>query len=119
MTETWLKQGTEWRLAMVHVYVVAKDPPAIAVPEQLLNEYEGRYRAADDLAYVIRRDGNHLVAQRDGGSSAVLAEEAPDVFFVPGKPRSRTIFRRDAQHQIVDFVDRREGEDLMFVRLRP
>lgn len=119
MTETWLKQGTEWRLAMVHAYVVAKDPPAIAVAAQVLDEYQGRYRAAADLSYTIRRDGNHLVAQRDGGSSALLAAEAPDVFFVPGRPRSRTIFRRDAQHHIVDFVDRREGEDLVFVRLRP
>jgi hypothetical protein len=49
----------------------------------------------------------------------VLAEEAPDVFFAPGKPRSRTLFRRDAQHRIIDFVDRREGEDLVFVRVRP
>ncbi len=119
MTETWLKQGTEWRLAMVHAYVVAKDPPAMTVPGKSLDEYEGRYRAAADLAYVIHRHGDHLVAQRDGGPSVLLAEEAPDVFFVAGKPRSRMLFRRDSQHQIVDFVDRREGEDLVFARLRP
>jgi hypothetical protein len=119
MTETWLKEGADWRLAMVHAYVVAKDPPAMPVPRPALNEYEGAYRAAADLAYVIRRDDDHLVAARDGGSSAVLSAEAPDVFFVPGKPRSRTIFRRDAQHRIVDFVDRREGEDLVFVRVHP
>jgi hypothetical protein len=38
------------------------------------------------------------------------------VFFVSGKPRDRKIFRRDANNKIVDFVDRREGEDLVFVR---
>lgn len=57
MTETWIKEGADWRLALVHVYVVAKDPPAIKTPPAALAEYEGRYRAAPDLSYVIRREG--------------------------------------------------------------
>jgi ketosteroid isomerase-like protein len=116
MTETWLKEGADWHLALVHVYVVAKDPPAIKTAPESLTEYEGKYRAAQDLAYVIRRDGDHLVGERQGLPLVVLSQESADVFFVPGKPRDRKIFRRDADKKIVDFVDRREGEDLVFVR---
>jgi hypothetical protein len=116
MTETWIKEGTDWRLALVHVYVVAKDPPAIKTPPNLLAEYEGRYRAAPDLSYVIRREGDHLIGERQGLPSVTLSQESADVFFVPGHPRDRKIFRRDAGNKIVDFVDRREGEDLVFVR---
>jgi hypothetical protein len=116
ITETWIKEGADWRLALVHVYVVAKDPPAIKTPPNLLAEYEGRYRAAPDLAYFIRREGNHLVGERQGLPSVTLAQESADVFFVPGHPRDRKIFRRDAGDKIIDFVDRREGEDLVFVR---
>jgi hypothetical protein len=116
MTETWLKEGAEWRLALVHAYVIAKDPPAIKTSAKALGEYEGRYRAAPDLGYVIRRDGDHLVGDREGLPPVTLAQESADVFFVPGKPRDRKIFRRDASNKIVDFVDRREGEDLVFVR---
>jgi hypothetical protein len=116
MTETWVKEGAEWRLALVHVYVVAKDPPAIKTPANRLAEYEGRYRAAPDLAYLIRREGNHLVGERQGLPTVTLAQESTDVFFVPGHPRDRKIFRRDANNKIVDFVDRREGEDLVFAR---
>ena len=116
MTETWLKEGEDWRLALVHVYVVAKDPPAIKTPANQLGEYEGKYRAAPDLGYVIRRDGDHLVGEREGLPAVVLSQESADVFFVAGKPRDRKIFRRDANKKIVDFVDRREGEDLVFVR---
>ncbi len=116
MTETWIKEGADWRLAMVHVYVVAKDPPAIKTPPAALAEYEGRYRAAPDLSYVIRREGDHLIGERQGLPSVTLAQESADVFFVPGHPRDRKIFRRDAGNKIVDFVDRREGEDLVFVR---
>jgi ketosteroid isomerase-like protein len=119
MTETWLKKDAEWRLAMVHAYVVAKDPPAVTAPVPSLIEYEGRYRAAADLEYVIHSAGDHLIAERRGRPSVSLSVEAPDVFFVAGEPRSRKIFRRDAQHHIVDFVDRREGEDLVYVRATP
>jgi ketosteroid isomerase-like protein len=116
MTETWVKDGSDWHLALVHVYVVAKDPPAIKTPPNLLAEYEGRYRAAPDLSYVIRREGDHLVGERQGLSSVTLSQESTDVFFVAGHPRDRKIFRRGAGNKIVDFVDRREGEDLVFVR---
>jgi Domain of unknown function (DUF4440) len=116
MTETWVKEGAEWRLALVHVYVVAKDPPGIKTPANRLAEYEGRYRAAPDLAYLIRREGDHLVGERQGLPTVTLAQESTDVFFVPGHPRDRKIFRRDADNKIVDFVDRREGEDLVFAR---
>lgn len=116
MTETWVKEGAEWRLALVHVYVVAKDPPAIKTPANRLAEYEGRYRAAPDLAYLIRREGDHLVGERQGLPTVTLAQESTDVFFVPGHPRDRKIFRRNANDKIVDFVDRREGEDLVFAR---
>jgi Domain of unknown function (DUF4440) len=116
MTETWVKQGSDWRLALVHVYVVAKDPPAIKTPANKLAEYEGSYRAAQDLAYVIRREADHLVGERQGLPSVTFSQESTDVFFVPGHPRDRKIFRRDANNKIVDFVDRREGEDLVFVR---
>src|ERR1700733_12240465 len=39
MTETWVKEGADWRLAMVHAYVVAKDPPAIQSSAKALDEY--------------------------------------------------------------------------------
>jgi hypothetical protein len=116
MTETWVKEGSDWRLALVHVYVVAKDPPAIKTPADLLAEYEGRYRAAPDLAYLIRREGDHLVGERQGLPPVTLAQESADVFFVPGHPRDRKIFRRDGNNKIVALVDRREGEDLVFAR---
>lgn len=117
MTETWLKQKGDWRLAMVHAYVVAKDPPAVAISSAALDEYVGRFSAAQDLLYVIRRDRKQLVGGREGGALHALLAESPDVFFIAGEPRSRKIFRRDARHRIIGFVDRREGEDLVFTRV--
>jgi hypothetical protein len=117
MTETWLRRSGEWKLALVHVYVVAKDPPAVALATAALDEYAGRYSAAEDLLYVIRRDGNQLVGGREGGTPHPLLAESPDVFFVAGQPRTRMIFTRNDAHKIDAFVDRREGEDLTFTRV--
>jgi Domain of unknown function (DUF4440) len=116
MTETWVKEGAEWRLALVHAHVVAKDPPEITSSAKVLDEYRGSYRAAADLSYVIRREGDHLIGERQGLPPVTLAQEATDVFFVAGQPRDRKIFRRDSEGHILDFVDRREGEDLVFIR---
>jgi hypothetical protein len=35
---------------------------------------------------------------------------------VPGQPRTRKIFQRNSEGKITGFVDRREGEDLVWRR---
>ncbi|HEY5102912.1 MAG TPA: hypothetical protein VII70_09025, partial [Steroidobacteraceae bacterium] len=79
MTERWLKQKGDWRLALTHVYVVAKDPPAVPLSARALDEYVGRYRAAKDVVYVIRRDGRQLVGGREGHAAQERLAESPDV----------------------------------------
>lgn len=116
MTETWLRRGGAWRLSLVHAYVVAVDPPAITLPAAKLEDYVGRYRLAPGVTYVVSREGDHLVGGTEGKARHPLLAEAPDLFFISGQPRSRKIFRRGPDNTVVDLVDRREGEDLVFVR---
>jgi hypothetical protein len=59
-----------------------------------------------------------LIAERSGRPSATYLPEVRDVFFVAGQPRSRRIFIRDAAGTIVGFVDRREGEDVRWQKIR-
>ena len=117
MTETWLHRNGVWKLALVHAYVVTNDPPAVTLPESKLDEYTGRYRAGPDLVSVIRREGDHLVAGREGGTSHPLLVEISDVLFVPGQPRTRKIFQRDEAGHITGFLERREGVDVRWTRI--
>ena len=117
-TGTWLRRDGEWRLAMIHVQVLNADPPAIRVSASTLDGYVGRYDAAPDLAWIIRRDGDHLVGGREGATPKPLQVEAPDVLYVPGQPRSRKLIQRDDRGQVVGFLDRREGQDLHWTRAR-
>lgn len=42
-TVTWRSEAREWKLHLLHVYPVLKDPPAISLPAEVLKQYVGRY----------------------------------------------------------------------------
>ena len=116
MTETWQRKADRWKLQMVHAYAILKDPPSITLPAKDLQQYAGRYSGGADLAYLIQWDGKQLLGGRPGRSMTALQIEVRDVLFVAGQARSRKIFQRDAGGKITGFVDRREGQDLVWHR---
>jgi len=118
MTETWRLESGEWKLHMVHAYAVLKDPPAVRLLAKELQEYVGTYSGGKSLEYVIQWDGKQLLGGRAGRSLTPLLVELRDVLFVAGQPRMRKIFQRDEKGSITGFVDRREGEDLRWSRVR-
>jgi ketosteroid isomerase-like protein len=115
-TETWRRESGEWKLHMIHIYAILKDPPAVTLATKDLQEYAGRYSGGSDLAYIIQWDGKQLLGGRPGRSMTPLQVEIRDVLFVTGQPRIRKIFQRDAEGKVTGFVDRREGEDLVWRR---
>lgn len=115
-SETWRRDAGEWKLYMVHTYAVLKDPPAISLPPEELKQYAGRYVGGSDLVFTIQWDGKQLVGGQAGRPMKPLAVEVRDVLFVPGQPRIRKIFQRDAKGNITGFVDRRESWDLVWHR---
>lgn len=117
-TEAWQRQEGTWKLLQVHAYAVLHEPKPITLPIAELEAYAGRYSAAPDLIYSIKREGDHLVGGREGRTPAPLLAEVRDVFFVSGQLRVRKIFERDDQGKIVGFVDRREGVDLVWKRIQ-
>src|SRR5580698_3181320 len=117
MTETWQNQNGAWKLLLVHAYSVLKEPKSVTLSSSELESYVGRYDAAADLVYTIRKDGDHLVLEREGRPATVLKAELKDVFFVSGQLRTRKIFERDQTGRVIRFYDRREGGDLVWNRI--
>ncbi len=113
---TWRYRDGMWKLLSEQVYASLLDPPAITLPADQLDDYVGTYQLTDQIHYTIRRDGDHLVGQRDSKPATPLAIEARDVMFVAGQPRSRKIFGRDASGKVTRFVDRREARDIVWTR---
>jgi ketosteroid isomerase-like protein len=115
-TATWRRASDGWKLIAQQVIATLADPPAIALSAAQLDDYAGNYRLTDEIHYAIRRDGDHLVGERTGRPPQALRIEARDVAFVPGQPRSRKVFQRDAGGRITGFADRREGRDIVWTR---
>ena len=117
-TDTWIRSAQGWRLIASQVHAQLIDPPAIQLASLKVNEYVGVYRLTADITYTIRRQGDMLTGERSGRPAQMLRVEAADVMFVAGQPRSRKIFLRAADGRITGFVDRREGLDVPWTRVR-
>ena len=116
--DTWLKTPDGWRLAARHTAAVLKDPPAIPLSAEELCAYAGEYRLTPAITTTVRCTKNGLTAERSDRPPATYLPEVRDVFFAAGQPRSRRIFTRDTAGAVVGFVDRREGEDVRWLKIR-
>jgi hypothetical protein len=117
MTDTWRLTPAGWRLVASQVLAGQQDPPAVALPQDRLCVYEGRYELRADIVADIHCTGDGLLVKRDGKPSRTFRPETADVSFEPGQPRSRRIFLTDAAGAVTGFVDRREGRDIAWRRI--
>jgi ketosteroid isomerase-like protein len=85
----------------------------------VLCSYAGTYELTPDITTVVRCTEEGLTSERTGRPAATYLPEVRDVFFVPGQPRSRRIFTRDANGRVDGFGDRREGKDIRWRRTGP
>jgi regulator of sigma D len=116
VSDTWLKTAAGWRLLSEQVSAVLKDPPAIELTQQQLCGYNGSYALTESITATITCAPAGLTVVRAGREPLIYLPEVYDVFFVPGQPRTRRIFERDPQGRVSGFVDRREGEDVRWIR---
>jgi hypothetical protein len=59
-----------------------------------------------------------LMGAKTGRKAAEWKAETRDVFFVPGDPRIRKIFRYDVRGDVTGFVERRESWDIAWEKVR-
>lgn len=116
-TDTWIRTPQGWRLIGSQILALRTDPPAVELTPAQLDELVGRYDLAADLSYEIRRSGGVLIGQERGRKPDTLRAETRDVLFVPGRPRYRKVFRRDAEGRVVGFAERREAWDLIWSKV--
>jgi hypothetical protein len=116
INDTWLKTGQTWQLLAEQVAAVLKDPPSVKLTQQQLCEYNGSYSLTAEIVTKLQCTPDGFSAERSGRPSTQYLAELPDVFFVAGQPRTRRIFLRDSHGKVLGFVDRREGEDVRWMK---
>jgi hypothetical protein len=115
-TDTWHKTRGGWRLLGSQLLAVLQDPPSVALDHTTLCSYTGRYALTNAIVATIRCTDEQLLVDREGQPERRFLAEVKDVFFEPGRPRTRRIFLRDAEGRITAFVERREGRDIRWTR---
>ena len=118
-TDTWVKKADGWRLVAGQVLALRTDPPAVPLTEDRRREYAGKYALTPGIVYEIEAVGDALEGRQTGRKPESLRAEAPDVLFVPGRPRYRYVLLRDAQGRITGLAQRREAWDLVWKRVPP
>jgi len=116
-SDTWRTTRDGWRMVAGQIWAIPQDPPRGDSTAQRLEEYAGSYALSPSTRQLIRRVDDHLVAERAGRAPQILLPESGDVFFTPGRPRTRRVFTRAADGSVNGFADRREGIDLLWSRL--
>ena len=114
--DTWVRRDGSWKLLFSQVLALRADPPAVPTTAEQRKAYCGRY-ALGDLTYVVRCETDGLTGGSPGKPSKPLRFETPDVLFVPGEPRLRYLFQRDASGRVTGFLQRRESWDLPWKRV--
>ena len=116
--DTWQRTSEGWRLIASQILAVPEDPPAVRLDARQLCAYEGVYTLTAGVTATVRCGKGALSVERTGRPAAVYRPETADVFFAPGQPRTRRIFQRDSSGAVTGFVDRREGHDIVWRRIR-
>ena len=118
-TDTWLKTAAGWKLIAEQTMAILEDPPAIQLTASQLCAYAGIYQLTPEITDTIQCSGGRLTGTRTGRPEVTYQPEVLDVFFAPGRPRTRRIFLRDSSGAVTGFVDRREGIDVRWTKTKP
>ncbi len=116
-TTTWAKEPGGWKVLAQQTLAMRQDPPAVALPDAVLDAYVGRYRGGPDFIYEITRKGGDLMGGVVGKMPGPQKMELRDVMFAPGDPRTRKIFVRDAAGRVTGFLSRREERDVVWTKI--
>jgi ketosteroid isomerase-like protein len=115
-TEVWKRENNNWRMISSQTLTVQRDPNAVPMSEQMLEEYVGTYQIAPQLIVKITRQEDRIFAALNDRPALEMKAEARDVLFMPGQP-GRKIFERDEHGLVTGYRSRRDGRDIVVKKI--
>ncbi|WP_394827616.1 nuclear transport factor 2 family protein [Pendulispora albinea] len=118
ITDTWRLRQNRWELLASSVVGLASDPVAVKLGSARLDAFAGEYSVGSGASFVVRREGDHLVAAREGRPPIALYAEGDGLFFARGST-DRWAFVADDSGAIAEMRQRRRGNDVVWKKKRP
>lgn len=119
VTDTFRRDGKEWKLVASHFSVVTQDPPAQAVSTALWSAFVGSYRLQPDgWTFTVELREGKLYGGRDPAKLRPLLPLAPDVFVASGS-LGEWIFITGADRKVSHLMNFRKFQPLVWMRVPP
>ncbi|HEV8367516.1 MAG TPA: DUF4440 domain-containing protein [Pyrinomonadaceae bacterium] len=119
MTNTWARQKDgQWQLVSTQVMAIPNERKPVMVDPKSLDSYVGEYQLAPEVTYTITREADKLFGQRTGRTKEELLPLCRDIFYRKGVWRGEKVFEKDAQGKVVNMLDRRENNDLIWKKVK-
>lgn len=116
-TDTFRKDGADWKMVGSHIAVVTQDPPPQAVSSAAWSTFVGTYRLLPDgwTFAVELRDGK-LYGGRDPKKLKAFIPLTPNAFVLSGS-LGEWIFVQDPKGTVTHILDFRKFEPLVWTRV--
>jgi len=114
---TWMKFGNDWKIVLMQVFEIPKNPPPISVDPNVLQKYAGTYELSSYRKAFVTVENGKLFVEKSGNKKQLLAQ-TESVFFRAGDGRVDILFLKDESNGKFKMIERREGEDLVWKQVR-
>ena len=122
VTDTWLRRSDEWKIIASQAHRYYEDPAMGKIDPKKFGDFVGIYELAPDQTRLVTAGGGNLFVERKGKKEQLnkkeqLFPETSDLFFRKGV-EGRILFRYDAHGKVDALIDRRNNEDVVWVKKR-
>ena len=115
-TDTWLNRNGEWQIIASQAHRYYEDPAVGNADSKKFADFIGAYELAPGQTRTIVAESDRLFVERKGKKEELLPE-TPDLFFRKGV-EGRILFRRTANGKVDALIDRRNNEDLLWLKTK-
>jgi len=113
--DTWRRQAGDWRIESAQVMRFYADPPASPYPPTHPEDYIGSYRLGPGKTLAVSVSSGRVILTRSNRQQVPLLLESGDLFFAAGV-EGRFLFRRAADGRVDALIQRRNNEDMVWLR---
>lgn len=118
VTDTYFRRNGRWQMIASHVIVLPSERKFIAINREIYKSIIGEYQLTPGIAYEITLEGDKLIGQRTGRAKEELVPADEHTFFPRGTIRGEKVFVRNVRGEVIQMLDRRENNDLVWKKTR-
>ena len=114
VTDTWLRRDGEWQIIASQAHRYYEDPAVGRADPKEFAHFIGIYELAPGQTRTVLSQGDTLFVERNGEREQLFPEGC-DIFFRKGV-EGRILFRYDKEGRVNALIDRRNNEDVIWVK---